>query len=152
MLFCLYSIAIVTIGFERESYTFMEPSSSTQIMEVFLVKEEGRTTERNYRIAVNIENPTLPGVSFATAQDETSDNDYNITSGDIKSKELVFLSSQQRIEFSFNLHPDEFTEGREGFLAILAPSDGSLQYTLPNASSNVFISTTIIIERNDCKH
>ena len=149
--YCFFYVALV-IGFERSNYIFVEPDTFLPIMDVLLVKENNRTTERTFTVVINVVDPSITNINPATIID-----DYRISFvGDPRTQRLSFPTTDQTIEFSFFLFPDIFPEGLEGFQAMSSPSqpeenETPVLYTTPNNEADVFVSTIIVIRDNDCK-
>lgn len=146
----------IGIGFEQSSYNFME-SLSTDSVQVFLAKIDGRTSEQTFQVIVQVSDsgfiPPDPNTQLATLSD-----DFNVVDAvfqDVSTVSLEFPSSYQRINFTFHLVQDNIPEGTEVFRASLAPvnsaigPNGELVY-IPRLT-NLFSETLIYIEDDDSK-
>lgn len=102
----------------------MEPPSLTSFPDdVFLIKEENRSTEQTFSVLVTASDPTS-GVSPATLQSTNTsvEFDYVIGAPGQSSIELVFPPALLRLPFVFSLNGDDVFEETEGFLVTSAPS------------------------------
>ena len=138
--------------FEETIDMFFEPPPNSTISgPVFLLKENDVISEQTFLIVIEVSETTPPNqnnINRAT-------NGVDFTSAD--SLVVQFMPRDQRINFQFNLLPDDFLEGTESFLAASAPEDsgqiGGVTFNAPSYLPPVTLSdrTFILIEDNDCK-
>ena len=154
------------IGFQNASYTFPEPQFVTEIFGVvFLEKENGRISEQEFRVVVEVSTAT-PNANIRPATLTSRDangtiinNDYLLLDPDQTVLISTFLPSAQTLEFVFTLFPNEIAEGTKAFQATCrsSPSEGTddHDYTIPTELNTLFAETFIIIEDDDrelCMH
>ena len=138
--------------FEETVDQFFEPSeNSTLSGPVFLLKENDVVSEQTFLIVIEVSERTPPNqnnINQATRGADFTSADFLV---------VQFLPRDQRINFKFNLLPDDFAEGTESFLATSAPEDSGavngVTFSAPSFLPPVTLSdrTFIIIEDDDCK-
>lgn len=151
----LYCTAISN-GFEHSSYNFTEPLSNS-VFEVFLAKENGRTSEQTFKVVIQVFDSGFH--LNESSKLATLLNDFHIADAEFQNVSTVtldFPSSLQRIIFNFILLQDNVTESTEVFIASSAPAELT---TAPNGEilhiptylspTNLSAETFIYIE--DCK-
>ena len=130
---------------------FVPPENSTISGPVFLFKENDVMSEQTFSIVIEVSEATPPNQNNINRATRNAD----FTSSDISV--VQFVPGNQRINFQFNLLPDNFPEGTESFLATSAPEDrgefGGVIFDAPSFLPPVTLSdrTFIIIEDNDRK-
>ena len=131
---------------------FEPPDNSTDRGPIFLLKENDVMSEQTFLIVIE--------VSEATPHNQNNIINRATTGADFTSADALvvqFLPMDQRINFQFNLLPDDFPEGTESFLAASAPEDsgqiGGVTFNAPSYLPPVtlFDRTFILIEDDDCK-
>ena len=101
------------IGFQNASYTFPEPQFETEILGVvFLEKENGRISEQEFRVVIEVSTAT-PNANIRPTTLTSRDAFGNITNNDyllLAPDQTVLISSfrpdAQTLEFIFTLFPD----------------------------------------------
>ena len=138
--------------FEETIDEFFEPPVNSTISgPVFLLKENDVVSEQTFLIVIEVSEATPPNQNNINQATRGAD----FTSAD--SLLVQFLPRDQRINFQFNLLPDDFPEKTESFLATSAPEDsgliGGVTFNAPSFLPPVTLSdrTFILIEDNDCK-
>ena len=149
------------IGFQNASYTFPEPESEQPVFGVvFLEKENGRISEQEFRVTIEVSTVT-PNTNIRPATLKSLDADGNVVNNDyaprflnpnqtLKIPSLSFLPGIQTLEFDFTLFPDNVAEGTEAFQVRSSPSQGvnSPGFSIPT-DQNTHSETFIIIEDDD---
>ena len=148
----------IRIGFEVPSYTydepqfdeiidpfFLSPTGQPENGPIFLVKENNIVSEQTFLIAIQV---TDSAPFSAAIQPATLGEDYRFGQGGQASQ--LFLPSQQRIAFLFELFTDTLAEGTEAFQATVFPEDtqdlgGGVVEQFPISSVPVFSSSEIFI-------
>ena len=136
------SSADIRIGFEREAYTFQEVSRQFDDV-IVLIKENNRSTERTFEVVIEVGN-ALPSGITANAEFRV---DYDI--GERRAQTLVFLPSEQRLQFAIQLSGDNLPEGTEAFQLQSRNGDVDPEYDTPPRVA--FANTFVIIEDDDSK-
>ena len=139
--------------FEETIDQFFEPPANSTISgPVFLLKENDVVSEQTFLIVIEVSEATPPNQNNINRATRGAD----FTSAD--SLVVQFLPRDQRINFQFNLLPDDFPEGTESFLATSARQDRGADATgmvfdAPSYLPPVTLSdrTFILIEDDDCK-
>ena len=141
--FFFSSPAIISIGFEFSDYFFAEEFAGP-VREVYLVKQDGRVTERAFLITVRAVDISPSGVSVASLAE-----DYEIANIPTDRSILAFFNpGDQRQLISFIYFDDDIFEGPEAFqLQSTANENGP---STPDGTT-VFASTFIHIEDDDSK-
>lgn len=150
------TFAAIRIGFQNESYTFIEPLVETDIFgEVFIEKQDGQISEQTFPVVFDVRSATpntniLPATLSTIVDGVVIDNDYVV---DIPDRVFIireFSPDEQLLEFTFTLFPDNFPEGTEAFQTSAQPSEDPLAPNFLAPSPGVlFASTFIIIEDDD---
>ena len=135
---------VIRIGFQFETYTFLEPDVRTLIQEVTLVKEDNRITEQTHAVII-----TFTDQSAVREQTSLTSFDYGLEGGnDTNTQQNIFPPQSQNISIYFFLNPDDSPEGTESFQVSLRSDLGFPAFENPlNLSTNA----QIIILDNDCK-
>ena len=121
---------------------FVPPANSTINGPVFLLKENDVMSEQTFLIVIQVSEATPPNQNNINRATRGAD----FTSADVLVVQL--LPRDQRINFQFNLLPDNFPEGTESFLGLSAPEDSAPSFLPP---VTLFDRTFIVIEDNDRK-
>ena len=130
---------------------FVPPANSTISGPVFLLKENDVVSEQTFLIVIEVSEATPPSQNNINRATRGAD----FTSAD--SLIVQFLPRDQRVNFQFDLLPDDFPERTESFLVVSAPEDtgqhGGMAFDAPSYLSPVTLSdrTYVIIEDNDRK-
>ena len=99
---------------------FVPPENSTISGPVFLLKENDVMSEQTFLIVIEVSEATPPNQNNINRATRGAD----FTSG--FDGVVQFLPRDQRINFRFNLLPDNFLEGTESFLATSDPEHSGL--------------------------
>ena len=147
-MFCFFSPAI-SIGFEFSDYFFAEEFAGP-VRDVFLVKQDGRVTERTFLITVRAVDTAPSGVSVATLAE-----DYeiaNVPVGDPPARDILefFFPGDQRRQVTFIYFDDKIFEGPEAFQLQSAANEDGPAFSTPDGTT-VFASTFIHFEDDDSK-
>lgn len=148
----LFRIKVVEIGFANETYSFLEPSSETEIRGVKLVKNDDQISEQTFRVGVFVSDAT--SISPATLDDGNTTNwDYRVNDVGQVYVEIDFPPKEQSITVPFFLNGDKVPEGWEGFLLTSSVASEEFPHFSPPQpdSTTAFLSTKIEILDNDCK-
>ena len=129
----------ISIGFEQEQYTYIEPPS-LRLFDISIIKENGRRSEQTFEVTVdvssNMTNPYLPA---------SPDEDYAhyLT-------RVIFPPDQESIAWSFGLVPNEDPEDIEAFIATISPNFTHFP-PFATGGGRVFDEAVIIIQDNQSK-
>ena len=133
---------------------FESPSGLPVNGPIYLAKENNVTSEQTFLVVVQVSR-SVPGQSIQPA---TLDIDYRVGGPGLGVTNVVlqFGPMSQRINFPFNLFPDDLAEGTEAFLASSAPADTA---QLPDGTTvsvptflnpiNLFAESFVVIEDDD---
>ena len=135
----------ISIGFEFSDYFFAEEFAGP-VRDVFLMKQDGRVTERTFLITVRAVDTAPSGVSVATLAE-----DYTINNIPTKRSILeFFFPGDQRQQITFIYFDDRIFEGPEAFQVQSAANEDGPAFSTPDGAT-VFSSTFIHIEDDDSK-
>ena len=136
------------IGFLQQSYNFQEPNHKRIVRNVTLIKEDSRTTEKMYSVAIYVNSGDM-GLQAATLQSVNGVSyDYSIGSPGVVFTIIDFPPGSQNITFPFFLNHDTLPEVTETFQASVMANNGFPSFETP---TNLFTNTLINIIDNDGK-
>ena len=119
---------------------FIPTNNSTAYGPVFLIKENGVTTEQNFIIIIQVYDAAQEGTNPATFA-----GDYVLT----RVFSIAFLATQSRLNIGLSLLPDSIPEGTESFLASSSRARTTnfygRQVTLPEYLSPTYTSGSTFI-------
>lgn len=118
----MHTCLALGIGFEQETYTFLEPDNRTR-HEVILIKEDDRISEQTFSVIVNIGDP-ISGLSTASLDTDDGNTLYDYSLED-RNLSFIFTPSIQNHSFVFFLREDNSPEGTEAFRVTSTPDDSS---------------------------
>ena len=121
----------IRIGFELPGYTYTEPRFDEFIDQfyvsptgqpengpIFLLKEDNVISEQTFLVSFQVTDSAPSGT-----QSTAIDQDYRFAGPGQTSETKLFLPTQQRIPFPFELLADTLPEGTEAFQASVSPED-----------------------------
>ena len=126
-----------------------EPApNSTTSGPVFLVKEDGVTSEQTFLFTVQVANSTFNGSASHAA---TSSAGYRIETESVGTDVVLqFPAEEQRIPFEFTLLPDTFPENTQVFLATFVAIHsfivGGMTFNVPTFLPPVTLSDGALIK------
>ena len=137
------------------SESFVPLSNLTVHGPIYLAKEDNVKSEQTFRIVVQVADSVPPGnININPA---TIGRDYSIGLGEITSSVIDFLPSMQRVNFPFELFPDNLPERIEAFRASSSAEDKAevnrIVFDLPNylSPTTLVAETFVLIEDDDRK-
>ena len=141
----------IKIGFTQAAYTFPEPDATTSFLNVTLIKEVGRVSERTFSVGISLTEPSNISAASILSRNHDHSSDFSFGIPDQVYFNITFPPNLQEVSLNLTLSADDFPEKVEGIKISCTSMEGFPTFKLPETES-VHHSAEIQVTDNDCKY